>query len=58
MEATTQFFGRRLYTYKQVLEFHRPSKFFLPYLGVKSSGPYCGYKNPQKGNFFKKEIQQ
>jgi hypothetical protein len=26
MEATTQYFGKRFF-YKQVLEFHRPSKF-------------------------------
>jgi hypothetical protein len=39
MQANTQYFGKRFF-YKQVLEFHRPSKFVCQTsLGVKTSGP-------------------
>ncbi len=39
MEATTQYFGKRFFC-KQVLELHRPSKFYARHLGVKINGPY------------------
>jgi hypothetical protein len=32
---------RKTVFYKQVLEFHRPSNFYVGHLGVKVTGPYC-----------------
>ncbi len=39
MEATIQYFGKRLFFYKKVLDFHALPKFCTTHLGVKITGP-------------------
>jgi hypothetical protein len=36
IEATTQYFGKRFF-YKQVFDFHRPSKIFMPHIWESKS---------------------